>query len=122
MADRVELASLAERCEAATGPDRELDAEIAEHAYGWKPHRIPADYDGENACDVLTPDGGPFMCDGRPWVYPPKGKVHRAYHCAQYTRDATDSAIPRNYVRMQTAAALRALAALRSQTVEDGRG
>lgn len=106
-----ELIELAERVEKAEGADRRLDAEIAELAYGWKPCRIPPDCNGENACDVLTPDGAPFTCDGRRWSYPPKGGVHRAYHCEQYTRDATDPAIPRNYVRLQTAAALRARSA-----------
>lgn len=31
------LIELAERVEAATGPDRELDKAIAEHALGWQP-------------------------------------------------------------------------------------
>lgn len=105
-----DLMALAERVLALNGRDRDLDGEIAEKVYGWKPHRIPPDCNGENACDVLTPDGKPIYADGRPWVYPPKGAVHRAYHCPQYTRNATDSAIPRDYVRQQTAQDIRARA------------
>lgn len=104
------LSALADEVEGLSGPSREMDARIAEQVYGWKPHRIPPDADGENACDVLTPDGGPFTVNGQLWSYPRKGKVHRGYHCEQYTRDATDPVIPRNFVRMQTADALRALA------------
>lgn len=103
------LLELAERA-LAGGPDRELDAEITIALYGWKPCRIPADYDGENACDVLTPDGEPFKVDGRNWSYPPKGKVHRAYHCPAWTRDCRDDAFPRAAVRQQTADLLRARA------------
>jgi len=105
------LRELAERCEKAEGPDRELDAEIAETAYGWKPVHVPADAKGENAGEVLTPDGLPFRTpDGGHWVYPPLGKVHRAYHCEEYTRDCRDPAFPRDAIRRQTAAALRARA------------
>jgi hypothetical protein len=103
------LLELAERCEAATGPDRELDADIAEHAYGWKPAPCPADANGENGSDVLTPDGLPFKRpDGQHWCYPPVGAIHRAYHCPEYTRDCRDPAFPRDAIRKQTAAALRA--------------
>ena len=115
MDDASKLLELAERCEKLEGPDRDVDAEIAELAYGWKPHAIPPDVNGENACEVLTPDGGPYMIDGRHFCYPPKGKVHRAYHCEQYTRNATDPIIPRDYVRKQTAAAIRARAAIEGE-------
>ncbi|HEY8593283.1 MAG TPA: hypothetical protein VIL42_10540 [Sphingomicrobium sp.] len=106
-----DLLALAERCEQATGPDRDLDAEIAERAYGWRPAPCPADGKGENAGEVLTPDGQPFKVNGEHWRYPPLGKVHRAYHCPEYTRDCRDPAFPRDAIRQQTAAALRVRAA-----------
>lgn len=112
MTDRATLEALAVRCEAATGPDRELDAAIAEVAYGWKPAPCPADAKGENAGEVLTPDGEMFrQPNGDRWVYPPLGKVHRAYHVPTYTRDCRDEAFPRDAIRKQTAASLRARAA-----------
>jgi hypothetical protein len=113
MTDRNEsLIALAARCEKATGPDRELDAEIAEKAYGWKPAPCPPDAKGENAGEVLTPDGQPFrQSNGDHWRYPPLGRVHRAYHCEEYTRNCRDPAFPIDAIRKQTAAALRAMAA-----------
>lgn len=104
-----DLIDLAERVEAAKGADRELDAEIAE-AFGWKPVRIGPDAFGENDCEVLTPDGGPYLVNGERWNYPPKGKVHRAYHCPAFTRDCLDPAFPKAAVRQKTAQMLRALA------------
>jgi hypothetical protein len=106
-----ELNALAERVEQAAGPDRELDAEIAEKAYGWKPAPCPPDANGENAGEVLTPDGEPFKANGEHWRYPPLGKVHRAYHCPEYTRDCRDPAFTRDAIRKMTAHALRARAA-----------
>jgi hypothetical protein len=109
------LVELAERVEAATGPDRELDGEIAEKAYGWKPAPCPPDANGENAGEVLTPDGQMFrQPNGDHWVYPPVGKVHRAFHVPHYTRDCRDEAFPRNSIRLQVAACLRARAAAES--------
>jgi len=103
-----ELNALAERCEAATGADRELDADIAQQVYGWRLARIGSDYDGQNACEILTPDGRLYPG----FAYPPRGVIHRAYHVPDYTRDCRDSAFPRNAVRQQLAADLRARAAL----------
>lgn len=105
-----DLLELAARVEGLQGPDREVDAEIQEKAFGWKPHRIPPDAFGENACDVLTPNGGPMNVDGRPFVYPPKGVVHRGYHCPAWTRDCIDPAFPRGAIRQQTVDLLRARA------------
>lgn len=105
-----ELNALADRLEQATGPDRDLDAEIAEKAYGWKPAPCPADGNGENAGEVLTPDGQPFKTNGEHWCYPPLGRVHRAYHCPEYSRDCRDPAFPIDAIRKQSAAAIRARA------------
>jgi len=105
----MDLLELAERVEGLTGPDRDLDAEICEKAYGWKLSPVPADAKGENAGEVLTPDGQPFTVNGERWVYPPIGKIHRAYHCHPWTRDCMDPAFPRGAVRQQTAALLRSL-------------
>lgn len=104
------LVELAERVEVLKGPDRDLDGEIAERAYGWKPAPCPADANGENAGEVLTPDGQPFKVNGDHFSYPPLGKVHRAFHTPEYTRDCRDPAFPRDAIRQQTAAALRARA------------
>ena len=82
------LLALAARIEAAKGPDRELDADIAEQALGWKLVTIGSDYDGKNASEVLTPNGEPI---GNGFVYPPKGKVHRAYHVPQFTHDPLEA-------------------------------
>lgn len=105
---RTALLELAERVENAPGWDRDLDGEIAEKAYGWKPGPLPADAKGENAGTVLTPDGQPFrQPNGDHWVYPPLGPVHRAFHCEKYTRDCLDPAFPRDAIRKMTADALR---------------
>jgi len=115
MTNRETLRSLADAVEALSGPCRETDALIAELAYGWKLAPVPPDAKGENTGEVLTPDGQPFrQSDGRPWNYPPLGKVHRAYHCAEYTRDCRDWDLPINTIRTNTAIALRALASLRA--------
>lgn len=107
-----EMVELAERVEAAMCPDRDLDAEIAEKVYGWKPGPLPPDANGENAGEVLTPNGLPFRrSDGNHWVYPPVGKVHRAYHCEEYTRDCRDPAFPRDAIRKMTADHIRTHAA-----------
>ena len=104
MTSKDHIDMLAERCEKAKGPDRELDAEIAEHAYGWKRAKVGPDYDGQNACEILTESGE--LLKG--FAYPPRGFLPLYYHVPKYTRDPTDPAVPRNYVREQTAAALKA--------------
>lgn len=108
-----DITSLIERIEAATGPDRELDADIAEHVYGWKLAHVGPDYDGNNACDILTPDGR--LIEG--FAYPHRGAIHRAYHCEKYTRDCNDPAFPRDAVRKQLAATLAAI--LRARQAAD---
>lgn len=108
MTSKDHIDMLAERCEKATGPDRELDGEIAERVYGWKPAPCPPDAKGENAGEVLTPDGEPFKVNGEHYRYPPLGPVHRAFHCPEFTRDCRDPAFPRDAIRKQTAAALKA--------------
>lgn len=100
------LLDLARRVEGLTGPDREVDAEIAEHVYGWRPYRVGPDYYGENDCEVLTPGGNPIAG----FSYPTKGALPRWYHVDQYTRDTADPAVSRDYVRQQVAASLRAIA------------
>lgn len=105
--EAAEIAKLAERVEAATGADRDLDADITVALYGWKPCAVPADARGENACEVLTPDGKPM---GGGFTYPPLGKLHRGYHCPAWTRDCRDEAFPRDAVRRQTVELLRARA------------
>jgi hypothetical protein len=100
-----DLSDLIARVEAASGPDRELDADIAEHVYGWKRATIGPDYDGENSCEILTPDGK--LIPG--FAYPNRGVIHRSYHCENYTRDCRDPAFPRDAVRKQLAANLSAI-------------
>lgn len=104
----VGLAELADRVEALDGPSREVDALIAEHVYGWKRASIGPDYDGQNASEVLTPSGQPY-CNG--FQYPPRGALPLWYHVEDYTRDTRDPAFPKDAVRKQLAAALRARSA-----------
>lgn len=63
--------------------NRDLDAEIVEKIYNWKPARLGVDYNGENACEVLTQDGQLVSC----FTYPPVGIVHRGFHAPQYSAD-----------------------------------
>ncbi|WP_420140127.1 hypothetical protein [Sphingomonas sp.] len=107
MRDRLQLEALAEWVEALTGPDRDVDAAVSEQVYGWKPVRIGPDYDGNNACEVLTATG--CLYDG--FAYPPRGAIPRYYHCEHYTRDSRDPAFPRDAVRKLLAAEIRSLAA-----------
>jgi hypothetical protein len=100
-----DLIALADRVERASGPDRNLDADIAQYAYGWKVARVGLDCDGENASEILTCDG--LLPKG--FSYPNRGKIHRAYHCEQYTRDCLDPAFAKDVVRKQLAESLRAL-------------
>lgn len=83
-----ELLALADAIAAAAAPDRELDADIAEKALGWTHARLGADADGKNDCEILTPDGKLY---GGGYQYPPKGKLHRAYHVPQFTRDPLEA-------------------------------
>lgn len=101
-----ELVELAARVDTLKKPDRALDAEIAEVAYGWKRTLIGPDYDGENACEILTQDGQ--LIKG--FAYPPRGKIPVWYHVPEHTRDPRDSLVPRNFIRQQTAQALRDMA------------
>jgi len=101
------LYELADRVGVLTTADRDLDGEIAEKAYGWLPVKLGPDAAGENACEVLTQNG---KLAGGGFAYPPKGMVHRAYHCPEYTRDCRDGALARDSIRRQTVAGLRALA------------
>lgn len=101
-----DLLALADRVEKLTGPDRGVDGLVAELIYGWKPARVGPDYDGNHAGDVLTPNGK--LYDG--FSYPPRGKIHRAYHCDLYTRDCLDPAFPKNAVRKKLAEDIRARA------------
>jgi|SRR5688572_1242230 len=68
--------SLISRLRDATGPDRELDAEIHVRVHGWKLSRVPKDYDGKNDGETYTPDGEPIPG----FCYPPKGKIGLYYH------------------------------------------
>lgn len=95
---------LADRIERLTGPDRDIDAEIAEHLLGWRRARVAADYDGQNASEVLTPDGR--LLDN--FSYPPRGKIALYYHVPAHTRDCKDEAFPRNAVRALLVSELRA--------------
>ena len=103
-----ELDALAERVERLTVADREIDADVAEKLYGWKPAQVGADYDGKDACEILTQDGK--LIPG--FAYPPKGKIHRAYHVPDYTRDCRDSALDRAIVRKLLASDIRAQASI----------
>jgi hypothetical protein len=101
-----ELAELADRVEALRKPDRELDAEIAEKVHGWKLTTVGPDYDGQNACEILTENGE--LVKG--FAYPPRGKLPRYYHVPEYTRDPRDSLVPRDFIRKQTAQTIRDIA------------
>jgi hypothetical protein len=70
------MTTLIERLKAATGPDRELDAEIHVRVNGWKLAPVPKDYDGLNEGETYTPDGEPITG----FAYPPKGKIGLYYH------------------------------------------
>lgn len=103
-----DLLQLAAQVEALTGACRETDAEIAEKVYGWKRTTVGPDYDGNNAGEVLTPNGR--LIPG--FSYPPRGRIHLGYHVEEFTRDCRDHLLPRDSVRKKTAAALRARAAI----------
>lgn len=115
------LLLLAERIERLTGPDRDVDADIAEQALGWKPAKIGPDARGKNACEVLTPDGKPY---GNGFTYPPRGFIHRAYHVPQFTRDPLEALRfcglrpDGNYARKLLADAFRARAARQEGSAE----
>lgn len=98
------------RVEALAGPDRDLDADIAEHVYGWKPTPVGPDCNGENACEVLTENGEPFP----KFEYPPRGKIHRAFHVPAYTRDPRDWDVEADYFRKRLLDDLRAKKARRA--------
>lgn len=67
---------------------RDLDAEIAETIYGWKPVRIGKDYNGENDCEVLAAGG--ILPKG--FHFPNIGNIHRGYLAPQYS-GVLDSAL-----------------------------
>ncbi|WCT73968.1 hypothetical protein PQ455_01665 [Sphingomonas naphthae] len=86
--ERAALVALADRVAAAKSPDRDLDADIAEQALGWRYATLGRDFNGDNACQILTPYGRLY---GNGFTYPPKGKLHRAYHVPQFTRDPLEA-------------------------------
>lgn len=100
------LFDLADRIEKAGGPDRELDADIAEHVYGWRLARVGADYYGDHISEILTENGR--LPEG--YSYPPVGKIPRYWHVPSYTRDCLEPTFPKDAVRKELAAALRAKA------------
>jgi hypothetical protein len=57
--------------------NRELDGEIAEIVYGWKLTHVGPDAQGQNECDILSPNGK--LPQG--FELPRVGKIHRAYLC-----------------------------------------
>jgi hypothetical protein len=63
--------------------DRDLDADIAQHIFGWLPVFIGEDFNGENNCEVLTPSG--VLPKG--FTFPNIGKVHRGFLVPSYTSD-----------------------------------
>jgi len=107
-----DLFALADRVDAITAPDRELDADVAEQMYGWAPFAVGPDFEGSNACWVLTPGG--MKLEG--YAYPPRGLLPRYYHVDRFTRDTIDPALPKDLVRKALAAQIRDVARRRAQT------
>lgn len=120
--DPAKLIELADRIVALKGPCRDLDGDIAEFALGWKTFKIGPDYDGQNESAVLTPTGGPVSAG---FTYPNRGKVHRAYHVPQFTKDPLEALRfcglrpDGDYARRLLADALRARATPKGER-EDG--
>lgn len=70
----------------AVEPGRDLDALVAEHFLGWVWDDVAPDYDGTNKGRVLRPP-----CLPASFEYPPKGKIHPAFHCARWSTDIRDA-------------------------------
>lgn len=115
-ADRQALLDLAARCEAAEGPDRELDAEIA-FATGWATHAL-------HKQEWLRPDG--VVCGLPEYTASldaatslvPEGWCWQLRHddrpCAQFWQDGDEyclTALAATPALAQCAAALKARAA-----------
>jgi hypothetical protein len=129
--DRGELLALAERCEAATGPDRELDGDIF-CALGHAPfiegaycaYRSPAYTASLDAAMTLVPEGWRWMAGHREFSHA-RGYVENggpAFVGVGTRRNPnrlwfeTTAATP---ALALTAAALRARAALAKETPDD---
>lgn len=62
---------------------RDFDAWVAEHVFGWKEMKVPADASGENACVILEPPQGVH----KDYTFPPKGKLHRGFLTPKFSSD-----------------------------------
>lgn len=80
---------------------RELDAEICEVVFGWTEcFKVPPDADGENSGMILAPN--PEY--KKEWIFPPKGKVGRAYFCPDYSNNFYDTLALAKHVGLSMAA------------------
>lgn len=68
--------------------DRNFDAMLAEHAFGWTRHGQPKDYDGKFGGEpVLLPPGVTFESVHRDgFQLPPKGQIGLSYFVPEFTR------------------------------------
>lgn len=76
--------------------DRELDADIAEHIYGWKEVNVPPDYDGINAGTTLAPPEGVHP----DYRWPNIGKVHRGFLTPEYSSNIVTALRLAQYVKL----------------------
>lgn len=67
--------------------DEELDAAITKYVLGWKYWQVPADINGKNKCQILTPNGK--IPEGI--SLPPRGKIHEAYLVPSYSTDIDEA-------------------------------
>lgn len=66
--------------------DRDLDATIAKEIFKWRYIHISADYNGENACDILYPPGKEADQDFYS-LLPRVGKIHEGYATPNWSGD-----------------------------------
>ena len=70
-----------------TKPGRALDALVGEKLMGYRWSTVAKDCDGQNDGKVLLP---PSHREGD-FYYPPRGPIHPAFHCPQWSERLEDA-------------------------------
>ena len=76
--------------------NRDLDAEIVEKIFNWKPFQVGPDADGENACEILTEDGK--LPDG--YQLPGKGLLGRGFMAPRFSIDWIEALKLAKHIKM----------------------
>lgn len=70
--------------------NRDLDAEIVETIFGWKPIHVGKDAFGENSCEILFYPDREATQEYYNWL-PRVGKIHKGFFAPRYSGDLKEA-------------------------------